>query len=325
MIIWSGWGILVIVTAGLGMIAGLVVNVLAALLLGPMAGIILGTLAGGASAATINWWLSSYFGRKSRTLVDPQTGEQVVIKKNHSLFFVSMESYTGIFALLGVIFAIAGGLGHIKNKKLEAQYPGKVDFDKANKLINRYKNESSFGNTPEAKLMASQFSSTLKEIQSKSFKGGSKKNWMTKGDFLTYCLINKEGIHFFTHVPSLRSYKDYEAKERLKEISWLSGALAAKVRIPNLNEKARLTVALRGIGYDFEYIMESTADDKKIPSSSTNQEKLMKLFDPKLQGSPPLHVAAAPSKTPEPMENEEAKTDDSEPTPSVEESKEEEP
>ena len=56
-------------------------------------------------AALIVWPLGRYLRAKpARVLVDPATGEQVVFKRNHALFFIPMEYWAPILVVLGMIF-----------------------------------------------------------------------------------------------------------------------------------------------------------------------------------------------------------------------------
>jgi hypothetical protein len=61
-------------------------------------------------AAAITWPLGNLLnGRSSRVLLDPQTGQEVVLRPNHTLFFIRMEYWAPILALLGVIFLFVNG------------------------------------------------------------------------------------------------------------------------------------------------------------------------------------------------------------------------
>lgn len=111
MIVWRGWGILVVFIAGA---AVALVQVLGNALLGeaaarygdrlPALGLLL--------AAPPIWLLGRRLnGRGARTLVDQETGEQVVVRPNHSLFFVKMEYWAVTLALGAVVLAVAGPLG----------------------------------------------------------------------------------------------------------------------------------------------------------------------------------------------------------------------
>jgi hypothetical protein len=59
-------------------------------------------------AAVIVWPLGRALNRKrpERELVDPQTGERVILKSGggHTLFFIPIEYWAPIFVVLGVVF-----------------------------------------------------------------------------------------------------------------------------------------------------------------------------------------------------------------------------
>lgn len=60
-------------------------------------------------AAVIVWPLGRFFNRKrpDRELIDPKTGERVVLKfsgREHSLFFIPMHYWAPLFVVLGIVF-----------------------------------------------------------------------------------------------------------------------------------------------------------------------------------------------------------------------------
>ena len=104
MIIWSGWGFLVIVIAGV--VGGPVALAISALLgaagvtgqpgIGPMLGLF--------AAAAVTWWAGQRLnGGPGRTLVDSQTGQAVVLRRRHTLFFIPMQWWAVALALFGVM------------------------------------------------------------------------------------------------------------------------------------------------------------------------------------------------------------------------------
>jgi hypothetical protein len=46
--------------------------------------------------------------QKQRVVVDKETGEELVLSSGHSLFFVPVRWWPGIFIVLGVVFAVVG-------------------------------------------------------------------------------------------------------------------------------------------------------------------------------------------------------------------------
>ena len=103
MIIWSGWGILGILIPG----AMVFVMELIAAAMGQAAGhtwpVALGLLAG----AGIVYLISQRLSRPGRTLIDPQTGQTLVIQRRDSLFFIPLKWIAVIVAVLGLFFLVA--------------------------------------------------------------------------------------------------------------------------------------------------------------------------------------------------------------------------
>ena len=56
-------------------------------------------------AGVIVWFLGRYLNSKgARRLIDPETNQEVWLKRNHSFFFIRMEYWGPIFVVLGVVF-----------------------------------------------------------------------------------------------------------------------------------------------------------------------------------------------------------------------------
>lgn len=106
MLIWRGWGILVIVLAGVFLVGTqLIVNAVfgADMYRAWMGGI------GLLLAAVAVWFLGRRLnGRPGRTLVDQATGQRMVLRRKHDLFFIKMEYWAPILAVLGVVLLITG-------------------------------------------------------------------------------------------------------------------------------------------------------------------------------------------------------------------------
>jgi hypothetical protein len=108
-IIWTGAGILVAVVGVFGWAIGYAVG-------GDQYGMIGGGV--GLIIAAVGLW---FLGRRlndpqnARVLVDPRTGQQVVLHRTHTLFWIKMEWWAVIFAFPGVayiIFSLVSGERH---------------------------------------------------------------------------------------------------------------------------------------------------------------------------------------------------------------------
>ena len=56
-------------------------------------------------AGAIVWSIGTYLNRKSgRVLIDKETGQEVILRPKHALFFLKMEYWAPILFVLGIIF-----------------------------------------------------------------------------------------------------------------------------------------------------------------------------------------------------------------------------
>lgn len=103
MIIWTGWGFLVaVIVFGFSLAANLLTN----------------SITGGETYWDSHKWpfaISLFFSalacylagrafsrRKGRILIDPETGQQVVLRKSHTLFFIPMIYWAPVLIVIGV-------------------------------------------------------------------------------------------------------------------------------------------------------------------------------------------------------------------------------
>ncbi|HKQ37893.1 MAG TPA: hypothetical protein VJ063_07430 [Verrucomicrobiae bacterium] len=55
-------------------------------------------------SAFTSWLVGRYFhNRKARVLIDPATGEEVILRKSHTLFFVPMMWWGPILVVFGIV------------------------------------------------------------------------------------------------------------------------------------------------------------------------------------------------------------------------------
>ena len=108
MIIWSGWGVLTVLCAAVALVGGVALEpVLLSVGLPKQSGLILGWLAG----ALANWVLGRQLnGAPGRELVDPRTGQRILLRRRHTLFWIPMQYYSVVMLVLGG-FAVLGALG----------------------------------------------------------------------------------------------------------------------------------------------------------------------------------------------------------------------
>ncbi|MCU0776080.1 MAG: hypothetical protein MUF86_00220 [Akkermansiaceae bacterium] len=267
MIIWSGLGILIPLVAILGIVVGTVIS-------GAVGYPVVGPGLGLALAAAGNWGLwKMIYPKQPKILVDPSNGQQVILNPKHGLFFIPAKAWTWILGILAVPMILLGAAGEGAAAK-EAAKPGYKEFEAADKLIDSKSNGVTHGNSDAAKASAAGFSSSMKAMTDALFSGGSKKNLMTGGDFLTYCHDGPDTVVFLCHVPSLRSYKSEEAKDGLNKIAWGVASRAAAELDPE--KKKNLMVGLRGIA-SYGSVMVGKSGDAQPSSPAVSDDKALLL------------------------------------------------
>jgi hypothetical protein len=184
------------------------------------------------------------YPKKPKVLVDPATGQQVIMNPKHGLFFIPAKAWTWLLAVLAVPAMFMGVVGSRAEAEAAAK-PGYKEFEAANALIGSSSKGLVHGNTDPARAAASGFSDSMKELTDVLFTGGSKKNLLTDGSFLTYCHEGNDTVVFLCHVPSLRSYKSDDVRSGLDSVAWA----AANRAVSTMNDTAdrKLVVGLRGI------------------------------------------------------------------------------
>jgi hypothetical protein len=100
MIIWKGYGFLVPVIA-------IVVGALISLLFGGLFNMNpswTACIASFAAAAAV-WFVGKKFNdpAKDRVMIDKQTGQEFIIKPDHTLFFIKMQYWAFVLAAFGVL------------------------------------------------------------------------------------------------------------------------------------------------------------------------------------------------------------------------------
>jgi uncharacterized membrane protein YfcA len=106
LLIWRGWGIVVV---GLFILAALIGGGIGEAAsadgrwVAPFFGLFL-ILAG-----IVTWYLGKRLNRDTtRELVDPKTGQTVVVRRDHSFFFIKVEWWGPIMIVAGAFLLVAG-------------------------------------------------------------------------------------------------------------------------------------------------------------------------------------------------------------------------
>lgn len=111
-LVWRGWGVVVI---AIGFVWATVAIAVAGLIHADEAasGAILGLSMVPAGITT--WFVGRRMNRDAaRVMVDPTTGERVVLRREHSLFFVPVEWWGPILAVLGIGLFLVEALSPVR-------------------------------------------------------------------------------------------------------------------------------------------------------------------------------------------------------------------
>ena len=114
MIIWSGWGMLSALIAGAGLIGSVLLDpALARLGIPTPTGVILVWVA----AAGFNWWLGTRLNnRPGRELLDPRTGQTVILRSRHTLFWIPMQYVSVLMLCLGGLAALGAFMAKLPGR-----------------------------------------------------------------------------------------------------------------------------------------------------------------------------------------------------------------
>lgn len=104
--IWSRWGILVLVYAFAALLVGTLIGTAIS------GGYLVSQLVFGVCeliVAAAIWFTGVRLNRDTdQELVDPKTGRRVVLRRRHTLFWIPMQYWAPVVALLGVVAVVAG-------------------------------------------------------------------------------------------------------------------------------------------------------------------------------------------------------------------------
>jgi hypothetical protein len=121
--------------------------------------------------------------------------------------------------------------------------PGQAEFEAASESIGVFSKEVGFGNTPAAIDVAKRFSVAVKKDVAESFTGGKDdaKDFVTHGNFLTYCEFHGNDVVLLVQAPNLDEYAG-DVRKGLFDVAWES----AQATLGNAATGRNLVIALRG-------------------------------------------------------------------------------
>ena len=159
--------------------------------------------------------------------------------------------------------------------------PGEAAFRAANKQIISNKGTTAFGNNSESIALGNDYAKGLKILREGFF---TKKNdeafSITKGEFLTYCQLNKDSCVFLVHVPELRRFTA-EAKASLSELAWINAQAVLKANLAQ--PPATVVVGLKGaVFYESicvgDFVSNPSTEGDGIKSRGSGVEGLKLLY-----------------------------------------------
>ncbi|MCF4129594.1 hypothetical protein [Methylobacterium sp. SyP6R] len=115
MIIWSGWGMLSALIAAAGLVVSVLLDpALARIGIPTPTGVVLVWVV----AAAFNWWLGTRLNDlPGRELVDPRTGQIVILRGRHTLFWIPMQYYPVLMVVLGILSVLGAMHGGSPGRK----------------------------------------------------------------------------------------------------------------------------------------------------------------------------------------------------------------
>lgn len=307
MIIWTGRGILMPIMAGAAAVAGAVLGSKVESWLGISGGSLSIPLGAGSAAAGLWVFALTALGRtQEQVLIDPQTQQNVRIRRSHTLYFIPPIAWAVIGSIGAVVFTFVGFVAESDNRRqaeAERQTPGLAEahraFDAADDSVGSYKGSEAFGNTPVSRNAASGFAKSLKKLRDIGFEETkSSKLSTSKGHFLTHCQLSGDTCFFLVHVPDLRKFAD-DAKDSIADLAWMVAGMEAGKLDP---KPAKLAVAIRGFAlYDRLLtgpLVGKGPDDTAEPArsiASPQKELMYKFFMPSRTPPAKASTAAAPN------------------------------
>lgn len=302
MIIWSGFGFLVVVSLILGGICGMGLTEVLEKAVGPSAANFDNALIF-LFGAVVNFLFGLLLYKNAgKAKTNHRTGEVTVSNPNHSLFFIPFRAFTVIFAVVGVIMIFPG----LQADPIPAySSESEMRFRDITRSHSNGSTNLSGGNTEEAALCARNYQAAVSAVVEESFTGGSIKSRAGTINFATYCVFKDKLAIFIVDVEDFRSYRDTEAKNALLNITW--NAASELAREAGVHSEANLIVHLREGSLSRLTQKGPIRGDYTSTSASTIQKRLFHHFDDSTtpwKGRLKAGVPAEETTNPDPEANE---------------------
>jgi hypothetical protein len=202
----------------------------------------------GGAAAGMWLFLRLYGNAESIMQFIPATRERVKVITNHRLLGLSPRFWamtlTVLCALSVVFFVSVIPVDPSRMPSGTATAKGTAAFQEANEQLTGVSQGQAHGNTAEAKELAVAFSDALLKFRKIGIEPSNRSSTfsLTKGYFLTYCLLTEQHCIFMVHVPELKNYSE-NAKSLIADVGW--GA-AMKLMQATHHRPGTVAVGMRG-------------------------------------------------------------------------------
>lgn len=233
--------------------------------------LILPMMIGGGAAGM--WLFGKLYGSAEVIMhFDPGTRQRIRVTTKHVLFGLApgfwAMTLTALCAL-SLVFALSIPVDPSQMPSGKPTAKGMAAFQEASERIAGVSQGQAHGNTPEARELAEAFSNALLKVRKLGIEPGSRSSpfSLTKGHFLTYCLLTEQHCIFLVHVPDLRNFSE-NARALIADSGW---AVALKLMQATHHYPGTVVVGMRGaLQYDRVIIGKSeTADGKGAMAERT--------------------------------------------------------
>lgn len=149
-----------------------------------------------------------------------------------------------------------------------AKQPGEAAFRDANRIIIRYEDKASHGNTQQAEELGAIFGESVSLLRDATIEeGGKSKFSLSRGRMLVYCQLTETHCAFLIHVPELRNFSR-EAKDLMAEICWSSAQAALQSQEIT---REHLAVGMKGMLLYDAIMIGRSDDDGEDPDSGLEE------------------------------------------------------
>ncbi len=223
--------------------------------------------------ATGMWLFVRLYGNSEVIMqFDPSTRQRVRVTTKHILFGLPPGFWAKTLTVLcavSVVHALSLPVDPARVPSGAATAKGTAAFQEANEQLTGVSQGRAHGNTKEAEELAEAFSNALLNVRKTGIEPSNRSSTfsLTKGYFLTYCLLTEQCCIFLVHVPELRNYAE-DARALIADAGW---GVALKLMQASEHHPSTVVVGMRGaLQYDRVIIGNGqTAEGRAVSAERT--------------------------------------------------------